>query len=111
MLRLDLGMTQADLAEKVGLATTTISGVERDAQGLGQNAPAFANALGTTTDYLLMRSDDPLPPDVTGVDEDAGSNDIMLQTLIGEFERLDTSMRRALTEIAITLRLAQERRQ
>lgn len=55
------GLTQAQLAEKAGLPTTSISHFENPE---GTRKPSFdnlrrlANALEVTTDYLLGRSDD-----------------------------------------------------
>lgn len=55
------GLTQAQLAEKTGLPSTSISHFENPE---GTRKPSFdnlrklANALDVTTDYLLGRSDD-----------------------------------------------------
>jgi transcriptional regulator with XRE-family HTH domain len=55
------GLTQAQLAEKTGLPSTSISHFENPE---GTRKPSFdnlrrlANALEVTTDYLLGRSDD-----------------------------------------------------
>jgi transcriptional regulator with XRE-family HTH domain len=55
------GLTQAQLAEKAGLPSTSISHFENPE---GTRKPSFdnlrrlANALEVTTDYLLGRSDD-----------------------------------------------------
>lgn len=55
------GLTQAQLAEKTGLPSTSISHFEKSE---GTRKPSFdnlrrlANALDVTTDYLLGRSDD-----------------------------------------------------
>lgn len=61
-LRADHGHTQADLAEKLGVAKSTVSNWEQN-----KNEPSFeilckiCELYGATADYLLGRtSDDPL---------------------------------------------------
>lgn len=67
-LRMDLGLRQEDLRDEMIRAGTPvgisyISELERsDKIPSGQVAAAFAKILGTTTDYLLLLSDDPMPP-------------------------------------------------
>lgn len=104
VLRTDRGLTQKELGERVGVATSTISGIERNAQGLSQLADRLAGALGTTTDYLLGRSDAPNPPAARQPEDD------ITQLILSEAGRLGAVDRRALYEIALTLRLASERR-
>ena len=68
ILRNDLRMEQKEVAALasvygVQVSQATISRIERDV--IEPNAvtiAALARALGTTTDYLLMLSDDPVPP-------------------------------------------------
>jgi len=62
-MRKQKSMTQQDLAEKLGLAKSTISqyetGVnEPDAETLRK----LADILGCSVDYLVGRTDDPIPP-------------------------------------------------
>lgn len=53
--RKDLGLTQQQLAEMSDLSDTNISHIERGATKLSlPSLIAIANALNTTTDYLLM---------------------------------------------------------
>ena len=63
-LRHDLGMSQKELAQLAGLSPSAVSRIESDvAQAQpGRDLARIAEALGTTTDYLLLLSDDPLPP-------------------------------------------------
>lgn len=104
LLRTDRGLTQKELGERVGVATSTISGIERNAQGVSQLADRLAGALDTTTDYLLGRSDDPHPPAAQQPEDD------ITQMILSEMGRLGAVDRWALYEIALTLRLASERR-
>ena len=56
------GMTQAKLAEVVGVHEVTLRSWENGAQGI--NTASLLNlslALGTTTSYLLGETDDPSP--------------------------------------------------
>lgn len=107
LLRNDLGLSQEELGRAVGVAKTTISGIERDAQGIGGVAQKLAAALGTTTDYLLMATGNPLPPEETATEDE---RDALRGAIMSEYERLEEVDRRALYEIAVTLRLAKERR-
>lgn len=56
------GWTQTQLGKRIGVAKTTVSGYESEARQL---TPATIHALcdlfGCTADYLLGRSDSPLP--------------------------------------------------
>ena len=87
LLRNDLGWTQEELGQRVGLAKSTISGIETGSSGITRSADRLAKALGTTTDYLFLLTDNPLPPDET---EDDGSLASPLRTaILDELERLD----------------------
>lgn len=62
-LREDAELSQAELAEALGIAQTTYSGYER-----GFREPSLdmlcqiADFFHTSTDYLLGRTDNPVPP-------------------------------------------------
>ena len=62
-LREDADLSQAELAEALGIAQTTYSGYER-----GFREPSLdmlcqiADFFHTSTDYLLGRTDNPAPP-------------------------------------------------
>lgn len=61
-LRQSRGWTQAQLGKRVVLAKTTISGYEKEDHQM--DAPTickFCDIFGCTADYLLGRSDTPLP--------------------------------------------------
>lgn len=61
-LRTKRGFTQGDVAEKLGMDRANLSHYERDvAVPPGPVLVALADMLGTTTDYLLLRTDSPLP--------------------------------------------------
>lgn len=62
-LRFDLAITQTQLAERVGTSREHITNIERDRvpNVSGTVLLRIAQALGTTTDYLLCAVDDPLP--------------------------------------------------
>ena len=56
-LRLASGMTQPELAQQIGSATSQISAIEQDARQDGPAAfkmPALAQALGVSLDYLFL---------------------------------------------------------
>lgn len=67
VLREDLGMSQQDLADAlnrngVDVQRTRVSQLERAAHSPpGNMVAALATILGTSGDYLLMLTDDPLP--------------------------------------------------
>ena len=55
-------LTQDELAEMIGSDGNTISRWERDKLGIGSAyIMKLAQALGTSTDYLLGKTDDPSP--------------------------------------------------
>lgn len=58
--RLDLGMTQSELARKVGYTSrSTINKIEKDGHGMSQDKiVAIAKALNTTPSYLMGWEDD-----------------------------------------------------
>ena len=62
-LRADLGMSQKDLAFRLGTPPSHLSDIEADKvpRVSGEMLAKIADILGTTTDYLTIRTDDPLP--------------------------------------------------
>jgi len=62
-LRADSGMSQKELARRVRTAQSHLSEVEADGvpRVSGELLVRIASALGTTTDYLLLLTDDPRP--------------------------------------------------
>lgn len=54
--RVELGMSQSALAEKVGISRVQVSNLERgESQSMrGRTAMAMAQALGITMDYLFF---------------------------------------------------------
>lgn len=61
-LRTKRGYTQGYVAEKLGMDRANLSNYERDvAIPPGPVLVALADILGTTTDYLLLRTDSPFP--------------------------------------------------
>ena len=62
-LREDAELSQAELAEALGIAQTTYSGYERGFRepSLGMLCQ-IADFFHTSTDYLLGRTDNPAPP-------------------------------------------------
>jgi len=101
-----LGWTQEELGRRVGLAKSTISGIETGTSGITRSADRLAKALGTTTDYLFLLNDNPLPPD----DEIAQQDAPLRTTILDEIERLDEIDQQIIYQMAMTLRLARERR-
>ncbi|MBC8252618.1 MAG: hypothetical protein H8E35_01145 [Ardenticatenia bacterium] len=63
-LRHDLGVSQIELGHRIARSSGYMSLVEADkVPGIsGALLSEIAEVLGTTVDYLLLRSDDPLPP-------------------------------------------------
>ena len=61
-LRQSMGWTQAQLGARVGMAKTTISGYEKgDHQVDPEMICALCDLFGCTSDYLLGRTESPLP--------------------------------------------------
>lgn len=105
-LREDLHLSQTELAARMGLAPSTISGIERGHQGISSSAEALAAALGTTIDYLYGRTDNPLRPE----EEDERVRPALLSNIVAEIEDLDEIDQQVILQMAMTLRLAGERR-
>ena len=107
LLRSYLQLSQEALGERVGVAKSTISGIERGTQGISGIAGQLARALGTTTDYLLLLTDNPLPPN----DEDETQLVAPLRAaILDELERLDEIDQQVIYQMIMTLRIARERR-
>ena len=107
LLRGYLHLSQEALGQRVGVAKSTISGIERGAQGISGITGELARALGTTTDYLLLLSDNPLPPNDEG---EAQLVPPLRAAILDELERLDEIDQQILYQMAMTLRVARERR-
>lgn len=60
LLRRRAGLSQPDLARRAQMSVTTLNRVENAHQSLYmEKVVALAQALGTTTDYLLGLTEDP----------------------------------------------------
>lgn len=63
LLRTELGLKQGEVAEAAGIRHPYLSELEGDkARPTGEVLAKLADALGTSTDFLLLRTDNPLPP-------------------------------------------------
>ena len=109
-LRGDLGWTQSQLGQRLELTKYTISNIETGSHGISRIADRLAQTLGTTTDYLYGLTDNPLPPDDDEEDDERAATDWARDALLAEYDRLDEIDQQALHQIAVTLRLAKERR-
>lgn len=68
-LRKDSGMNQAALAGLVGVRQNYISAIERDVASPSAEVVAkIAQALGTSTDFLLLLTDIPVRPVLAGME-------------------------------------------
>lgn len=109
-LRQRLGITQVELAHQVNVRQSYVSDIEHNrAIPSIQVLVSIANVLDTSIDFLLLRSDDPLLPNDEEDDERAAA-DLARDALLDEYDRLDEIDQQALHQIAVTLRLAKERR-
>ncbi len=109
-LRDDFDWTQGELANRLGVKKQTISGFETGRSGISRIADRLAQVLGTTTDYLYGLTDNPLPPNDEEEDDERPPVNAERDALLAEYDRLDDLNQRALHEMAVTLRLTQERR-
>ncbi len=109
-LRKRLDINQAELARRVNVGQSYISEIEND-QGFPstQLITLLADELDTSVDFLLLRSDDPREP-AEDLTEDDKAADLARDALLAEYELLDEIDQQALHQIAVTLRLAKERR-
>lgn len=103
-------MSQEALGQRVGVSKSTISGIEREAQGISGIAERLAKVLGTTTDYLYGLTDNPLPSNDEEEDDERPPVNAGRDAILAEYDRLDEIDQQALHQIAVTLRLAKERR-
>lgn len=100
ILRQDLKMTQGTLAEELGrrgvdISQSYLSTLEgSDRIPSGEVVAALADVLGTTADYLLMRTDDPVSPSSVPSSRDETPEILLL------YDRLSPSRRRDLTRQA-----------
>lgn len=109
LLRSYLELSQEELGHRVGVSKSTISGIERGAQGISGIADRLATVLGTTTDYLYGLTDNPLPPNDEEEDEPRAANPVR-EALHVEIDQADEIDQQVLYQMAVTLRLARERR-
>ena len=109
-LRGDLGWTQSQLGQRLELTKYTISNIETGSHGISRIADRLAQELGTTTDYLYGLTDNPLPPNDEEEEDERAATDLARDALLAEYDRLDEIDQQALHQIAVTLRLAKERR-
>ncbi len=104
-----MGITQAELARRVNVRQSYVSDIEHNrASPSAQVISSIADVLDTSVDFLLLRSEDPLPPN-DEEDDDRAVTDLARDALLAEYDRLDEIYQRALHEMAVTLRLTQER--
>ena len=74
-------LKQSELAEIIGNDSNTISRWERNKIGIGSAyIMKLAQALGTSTDYLLGKTDDPLPDSKNSQNISASGEDYMPYT-------------------------------
>lgn len=109
-LRDDFDWTQDELANRLGVKKQTISGFETGRSGISRIADRLAQVLGTTTDYLYGLTDNPLPPNDEEEDDERQPANAGREAILAEYDRLDEIDQQALHQIAVTLRLAKERR-
>lgn len=106
ILRQDLGFKQAQLVnelEKQGIEVgrSYISELERtDKVPSGTVLAGLAKVLGTTTDYLLMLTDDPIPP---GEQEEQKVEDALARELLAVFATLAADKKAVLLYLAKAL--------
>lgn len=110
LLRSYLELSQQELGRRVGVSKSTISGIERNAQGISGIAERLATVLGTTTDYLYGLTDNPQPPNEEDDDDELRPANPVREALHVEFDQADEIDQQVLYQMAVTLRLARERR-
>lgn len=100
-LRETRGLTQAELGEKAGLPAASISHFETGIRTPGTTTlQRLADALEVTVDFLLGRSEDPLPsgPETRAIFRNlAGMTDSTLKRfakMSEEFKKLDDEQRK-----------------
>lgn len=87
MMRKSLGMTQADLAQKVGIKQPSLSYIENNpSEEIKQSTiRALAKALNTNTNWLATGKGSPSPVQTTSPDE---SEAVVLFNLLNDNNRL-----------------------
>lgn len=104
-------MTQAELARKVNVRQSYVSDIEHNrASPSAQVISSIADVLDTSVDFLLLRSEDPLPPHDEDDEDERQPANAARNTLLSEYDRLDEIDQQVLVQMAVTLRLAKERR-
>jgi len=107
-----MGLTQGEMAKLVypgqgGLNQSAISQVEKGVKGFrAETLGEIADVLGTSTDYLLGRTDDPTPygdvdDQIILIEKDPERRDL-LQRLFAAIQRLPDQQRREYVD-AVTL--------
>lgn len=111
LLRGYLRLSQKELASRVGVKPSTISGIERGAQGISGVAERLAQELGTTLDYLYCLTDNPQRPNDDESEEVSLSrNDPGRDNFIRAYDEADEIGRQAMREMVMTIQLLTERR-
>ena len=89
-LRIENGLTQKQLADKLGLGQTTIATHEKSHMPQLDSLIAYADYFGCTLDYLAGREDAPLPFALTEQERElikvfrslkSGARDYALETM------------------------------
>jgi transcriptional regulator with XRE-family HTH domain len=120
-MRQEYDWSQSDLAERVSAIGVSVNGSTISKIETSQRDPsaemlaALAKVLGTTTDYLLMLSEDPLPREEDWLLERelAGELDVnepMLRTLLETISRLSRTDQALLLNFAERLAAANQPR-
>lgn len=105
--RRDLGLTQAELAERANISRSHVANIENErVTNVGVDViNDLARALDTNPQFLMGISDNPLPPYTEGLvvaEEQVIYNveDPAIRDLLSMIEQMDAKQRRQLVEIA-----------
>lgn len=98
-----LGISQAELARRVGLHQSTINGLIKGGQASSTRVHDIALALETTPAYLLSQTDDPSPG---GKQCTLNSRD---QRLLDMFHSIEAADQKAILQLLQTLAHASRR--
>lgn len=119
-LRGDYGWTQSDLIRRVrdvgdNVARSTISRIENNERNPSPELLAtLARVLGTSTDYLLLLTDNPLPPNdakvINEIEYPYEVEDSLVRSLLDAVGRLSRSDQAMLLGIAERLAIASQPR-